>query len=108
MQKHFNSRPNNAIYNLGRYIPIIYSQCNLVLEAMYLKENISAVQNGVTDQQAKCIDILMSSSHAANSKQAFKCTCGHKRSHDSNIMVMIPFLCKWNCLVHTSYIYILE
>jgi hypothetical protein len=106
MQKHFNSRPNNAIYNLGRYIPIIYSQCNLVLEAMYLKENISAVQNGVTDQQAKCIDILMSSSHAANSKQAFKCTCGHKRSHDSKYYGHDSFLMQTELPgTHIIYIY---
>jgi len=58
----------------GGTLTIIYSQCNLVLEAMYLKENISVVQNGITYQKIKCIDILMSSSHAANSKQAFKCT----------------------------------
>jgi hypothetical protein len=29
----------------------------------------------------------------------------HKRSHDSNIMVMFPFLCKWN-LPDTHFIYI--
>jgi hypothetical protein len=82
MQKHFNSRSNSAIYNLG-YIPNQLSQCNLILEAIYLKKNINVIQNGATDQKVKCIDILTSSSHAANSKKAFKCTRGHNSQEKS-------------------------
>jgi hypothetical protein len=49
----------------------------------------------------------MSSSHAANSKQAFKCTCGHKRSHDSKYYGHDSFLMQTELPgTHIIYIYI--
>jgi hypothetical protein len=76
---------------LGGTLPNIISQCSMVLEAMYLKGNINIVQNGVTEQKVRCIDILISSSHAANYKQAVSGT------HEVTRKVMI--LISWSCFL---------